>query len=86
MLSNPPICRPSTTLPSPTWTVTRQQPNVAASVALRCMLRILFDYAGPIILEMQAGMGDTVFAPMYLVLQKRGVRFAFFHRLTDSAS
>ena len=29
------------------------QPNVAASVALRCMLRILFDYAGPIILEMR---------------------------------
>ncbi len=60
-----------------------EEPNVAASVALRCMLRILFDYAGPIILEMQAGMGDTVFAPMYLVLMKRGVRFAFFHRLTD---
>ena len=59
------------------------QPNVAASVALRCMLRILFDYAGPIILEMQAGMGDTVFAPLYLILQKRGVRFAFFHRVTD---
>ena len=59
------------------------QPNVAASVALRCMLRILFDYSGPIILEMQAGMGDTVFAPMYLVLMKRGVRFAFFNRLAD---
>lgn len=59
------------------------EPNVAASVALRCMLRILFDYEGPIVLEMQAGMGDTVFAPIYLVLLKRGVRFAFFHRLTD---
>jgi uncharacterized protein with NAD-binding domain and iron-sulfur cluster len=59
------------------------QPNVAASVALRCMLRILFDYSGPMILEMQAGMGDTVFAPMYLVLMKRGVRFAFFNRLAD---
>ena len=59
------------------------QPNVAASVALRCMLRIMFDYAGPIILEMQAGMGDTVFTPLYLVLKQRGVRFAFFHRLTN---
>ena len=59
------------------------QPNVAASVALRCMLRIMLDYAGPIILEMQAGMGDTVFTPLYLVLKRRGVRFAFFHRLTD---
>lgn len=60
-----------------------EQPNVAASVALRCMLRITFDYAGPIILEMQAGMGDTVFTPLYLVLKQRGVRFAFFHRLTN---
>ena len=59
------------------------QPNVAASVALRCMLRISFDYAGPIILEMQAGMGDTVFTPLYLVLKQRGVRIAFFHRLTN---
>jgi uncharacterized protein with NAD-binding domain and iron-sulfur cluster len=58
------------------------QPNVSASVALRCMLRILFDYAGPIILEMQAGMGDTVFAPLYTVLQRRGVRFEFFQRMT----
>lgn len=59
------------------------QPNVAASVALRCMLRIMFDYAGPIVLEMQAGMGDTVFTPLYLVLKQRGVRFSFFTRLTD---
>ena len=60
----------------------KTQPNVAASTALRCMLRILFDYSGPIILEMQAGMGDTVFAPLYTVLQRRGVRFAFFQRMT----
>lgn len=59
------------------------QPNVAASVALRCMLRIMFDYSGPIVLEMQAGMGDTVFTPLYLVLKQRGVRFSFFTRLTD---
>ncbi|TWB87151.1 putative NAD(P)-binding protein [Bradyrhizobium macuxiense] len=60
-----------------------KQPNAAASVALRCILRIAFDYAGPIILEMQAGMGDTVFTPLYLVLKQRNVRFAFFHRLTN---
>jgi hypothetical protein len=58
-------------------------PNVAAGIGLRCVLRILFDYSGPIILEMQAGMGDTVFAPIYRVLQRRGVQFKFFHRLTE---
>ena len=30
---------------------------------------------------MNAGMGDVVFAPMYRVLENRGVRFHFFHRV-----
>jgi uncharacterized protein with NAD-binding domain and iron-sulfur cluster len=37
-------------------------------------------YQGALFWEMQAGMGDTVFSPLYLVLKKRGVRFHFFHR------
>jgi uncharacterized protein with NAD-binding domain and iron-sulfur cluster len=32
---------------------------------------------------MNAGMGDVVFAPFYEVLRRRGVRFAFFHRLEN---
>ncbi|NES92223.1 hypothetical protein, partial [Okeania sp. SIO2B9] len=31
--------------------------------------------------DMQAGMGDTVFTPMYQVLKDRGVKFAFFHKV-----
>src|SRR5690606_14148382 len=31
---------------------------------------------------MNAGMGDVVFAPLYEVLRRRGVRFQFFHKLT----
>jgi uncharacterized protein with NAD-binding domain and iron-sulfur cluster len=58
------------------------QPNIAAGVGLRGILRIMLDYTGSIILEMQAGMGDTVFTPLYLVLKARGVIFNFFHRLT----
>jgi uncharacterized protein with NAD-binding domain and iron-sulfur cluster len=57
-------------------------PNVSAAVGLRCILRILFDYSGAVVYEMQAGMGDTVFTPLYLALKKRGVTFRFFHRLT----
>jgi uncharacterized protein with NAD-binding domain and iron-sulfur cluster len=30
---------------------------------------------------MRGGMGDVVFAPLYEVLRRRGVRFEFFHRL-----
>ena len=32
---------------------------------------------------MHAGMGDVVFAPLYEVLKRRGVRFEFFHRLDN---
>ncbi|HVI02499.1 MAG TPA: FAD-dependent oxidoreductase, partial [Enhygromyxa sp.] len=32
-----------------------------------------------------SGMGDVVFAPLYEALRRRGVRFEFFHRLTNVA-
>src|SRR5439155_1264022 len=42
-----------------------------------------FTYRGSFFWRMQAGMGDVVFAPFYEVLRRRGVRFAFFHRLEN---
>ncbi|MFZ0270343.1 MAG: NAD(P)-binding protein [Acidobacteriaceae bacterium] len=56
--------------------------TVAAGTYLRGMLRILFTYRGGVYWRMQAGMGDTIFAPMYEVLRKRGVQFRFFHRVS----
>jgi hypothetical protein len=58
------------------------QPDIPARVGLRCILPIMLDYTGSIILEMHAGIGDTVFTPLYLVLKMRGVSFNCFHRLT----
>ena len=58
------------------------QPNVAAGVAVRATLRIIFGYVGHILFKMNAGMGDTIFAPIYQVLKQRGVTFKFFHRVT----
>lgn len=57
-------------------------PNMAAGVALRGILRIAFAYKKSVIFEMQAGMGDTVFTPLYLTLLARGVKFEFFNRVT----
>jgi uncharacterized protein with NAD-binding domain and iron-sulfur cluster len=59
------------------------RPRLAAGVALRFVLRTLFCYQGAFIYKMQAGMGDVVFAPLYLVLKKRGVQFKFFHRVEN---
>jgi uncharacterized protein with NAD-binding domain and iron-sulfur cluster len=59
------------------------RPNLEAGVALRWMLRMSAAYRGALMYRMQAGMGDAVFAPLYEVLARRGVRFAFFHRVEE---
>jgi uncharacterized protein with NAD-binding domain and iron-sulfur cluster len=60
-----------------------RRPNLAAGTALRGVLRLLFDYRGAPFWRMQAGMGDVVFAPLYEVLKRRGVKFRFFHRVEN---
>src|SRR5204863_8541251 len=56
--------------------------NVAAGTATNDLLRLLFSYRGSLMYKMQAGMGDTVFSPLYEVLSRRGVKFEFFHAVT----
>lgn len=56
-------------------------PNIAAGVALRTDVRLFLTYKGALMWKMQAGMGDTVFTPLYEVLKRRGVKFEFFHRV-----
>lgn len=57
------------------------QGKIAAGAALYGILRIVFDYKGAPMWKFQAGTGDTVVAPLYLVLKKRGVNFEFFQRV-----
>ncbi len=59
------------------------RPRLAAGVALRGAMRMFFTYRGSLFWRMSAGMGDIVFAPLYQVLKKRGVRFEFFHKLRN---
>ncbi|HEY0136755.1 MAG TPA: hypothetical protein VGB85_21885, partial [Nannocystis sp.] len=58
-----------------------EQADIGAGTGLRTILRLTFGYKGSVFWLMQAGMGDVVFAPLYLVLRRRGVRFEFFHRV-----
>lgn len=58
-----------------------RRPNIAAGVALQICLRVAFGYRGAPVYRMKAGMGDTIFTPIYKVLKKRGVKFQFFHRV-----
>jgi uncharacterized protein with NAD-binding domain and iron-sulfur cluster len=56
-------------------------PRVAAGSALRALFRVAFTYKGSAYYKMRSGMGDIVFTPLFQVLQRRGVRFEFFHKV-----
>jgi uncharacterized protein with NAD-binding domain and iron-sulfur cluster len=58
-------------------------PNIEAGTMMRGILRIAIGYHGGFIWKMQAGMGDTVFTPLYQVLKQRGVKFQFFHKVEE---
>lgn len=60
----------------------KRRPDLATGKALQAMIRIVAEYKGAVLWKMQAGMGDTVFAPLYDVLRSRGVRFRFFEQIT----
>jgi uncharacterized protein with NAD-binding domain and iron-sulfur cluster len=55
--------------------------TIAAGAMMRLMLRMMFNYRGSMFYRMEGGMGDVVFAPLYLVLARRGVKFEFFHEV-----
>jgi uncharacterized protein with NAD-binding domain and iron-sulfur cluster len=60
-----------------------RRPRTSAGQAVRGALRMFFTYRGALFWKMRGGMGDIVFAPLYEVLRRRGVRFEFFHRLEN---
>lgn len=63
-----------------------QKPNSASMEAgstLRGALLLFFGYNGSYCYKMQSGMGDTIFTPLYLTLCHRGVKFRFFHQVTN---
>jgi len=55
------------------------QPRFGAGVFLHFAIRMGLTYRGSVFWKMQAGMGDTIFTPIYEVLKRRGVDFKFFH-------
>lgn len=55
--------------------------NFETGCAIRTIFRMLLTYRGAIFWKMNAGMGDTIFTPLYKVLKQRGVRFEFFSRV-----
>lgn len=61
------------------------RPALSAAQAVRGALRMFFTYRGSLFWRMNAGMGDVVFAPLFSVLVRQGVRFHFRHELQHIA-
>lgn len=59
------------------------QRDLSAGVGLRGALLMLLGYRGAFLWRMRAGMGEVVFAPLYQALLARGVRFHFFHAVSE---
>jgi len=57
------------------------KPRMSAGMGLHHMIRLLTDYKGSLFWKMQSGMGDAVFAPLYELCLRNGVKFEFFHRV-----
>jgi uncharacterized protein with NAD-binding domain and iron-sulfur cluster len=46
-------------------------------------VRLMLTYRGAFMWHMNAGMGETIMTPIYLALKNRGVKFEFFHKVTN---
>ena len=64
--------------------------NYEAGSALRIIFRLGLTYRGAFMWKMQAGMGDTIFTPIYKVLSRfepsdteGGITFKFFHKINN---
>lgn len=57
--------------------------SFAAGAAIRGFLRLITTSHGAVFYHMNGGMGETVITPLYEVLKKRGVKFRFFHNITE---
>ena len=59
---------------------TSLSPSMAAGAYVHWALQA-FGYMGSFIWRFAAGTGETLIAPLYLVLKRRGVKFEFFHKV-----
>jgi len=57
------------------------QPGALAAGSTIGLVLMMAGYRGAPLFKMASGMGDTIFAPLYRVLEARGVNIALFHRL-----
>ena len=60
-----------------------RKPDMEAGTALQLYLPFYFCCEETTYWDHEAGLGDTIFAPIYEVLKRRGVHFGFFHKVEE---
>jgi uncharacterized protein with NAD-binding domain and iron-sulfur cluster len=58
-------------------------PSCSAGVAVQAMLRSILTYKGAFAFQMRAEVGDSYIAPLVRALELLGVKFHFYHRVTE---
>jgi len=56
-------------------------PNISAGATVRGLVRAGLSYEGAFTYQLADEVGDSVIAPMCKLLEERGVRFEYFHRV-----
>jgi uncharacterized protein with NAD-binding domain and iron-sulfur cluster len=67
----------------PYFVILSYDTTIPAGTILKGMLSSLLYYRGAYAWKLNAGMGEIVFAPLYRLLQDRGVKFKFFHKVEN---
>ena len=57
--------------------------NLAAGVSLMSIAKSMLTYKGHFSYQMRSESGDTLIAPLFECLRRRGVKMRFFHRVWD---
>ena len=62
------------------------KPDMAAGTGLGAIMRLVGTYKGAMMWEVQAGMGEVIVGPLYQQLLAQGVKFEFFHKVSNIAA
>jgi uncharacterized protein with NAD-binding domain and iron-sulfur cluster len=58
-------------------------PNMSAGMGLRGLMRLALTWHGAFSFQLSCEVGDSLIAPLFVVLQRRGVRILHFHRVQE---
>jgi uncharacterized protein with NAD-binding domain and iron-sulfur cluster len=59
------------------------KPAISAAISIIGQLYASLNYRGSVAFSLSHEVGDSIIAPLYIALKRRGVKFKFFHKAKD---